>query len=132
VVQRDMKRLRGFFLGGLVLGLLLVCIKNWLPGIWEKLPPWLLIGGFVAGFVIALLPTAKSSSDHSPGQKAEIVPKGYWTFWFVVSLLSSVGAFFTAILWWPDRLAIIGVISFCYAIAWTLFYRKMRYGKRMA
>jgi len=70
--------------------------------------------------------------DLSVREKPEIVPKGYWTFWFALSLFSAVVAFFMAVLWWPDWQAIVGVVSLGPAIVWTVFYWKLRYGKRLA
>src|SRR5688572_2432485 len=56
-------------------------------------------------------------------QKSEIVPKGYWTFWCVLSVLGGIGGIVAAVI---SKHFAIGVISFVWAIAWTIIYWRLR------
>ena len=65
-------------------------------------------------------------SNHSVDKTPRIVPKGYWTFWFVLSLLGGIGGAVTAFL---ERDVILGVISLVWGVAWSFVYWRIKHGK---
>lgn len=71
----------------------------------------------------------ESRSNKSVERAPQIVPKGYWTFWFVLSLLGTIGGGVMAFLWWPDRTFIAGVFVLVSGVAWTAVYWRIRHGK---
>ena len=61
--------------------------------------------------------------------KPQIVPKGYWTFWMVVSLIGGIGGFVSSILSGHKVDVLIGVICLLYSIAWSVYYWRIKYAK---
>ena len=70
-----------------------------------------------------------SQSNKLVARRSQIVPKGYWTFWFVMSLLCAIGAGVMAFLWWPDRTFIAGVLALVSGVAWAVVYWRVRHAK---
>lgn len=64
----------------------------------------------------------------------QIVPKGYWTFWFVFSLHSCIAAVALAIYWWFQGERVmgvgVGVSSLFIEGAWAVIYWKLRLKSR--
>jgi hypothetical protein len=71
----------------------------------------------------------KQSSNQSIDGPPQIVPKGYWTFWFILSLLGGMGGAVTALL---ERNVILGVISLAWGVAWSIVYWRIKRGKSSA
>ena len=71
----------------------------------------------------------KPPSNHSV-DTTQIVPKGYWTFWFVLSLLGCIGALAMAVYWWSEGQRIMGVavgVSCLFSeVAWAIIYWRLR------
>jgi len=68
-------------------------------------------------------------SSHSIDKTPRIVPKGYWTFWFIFSLLGGIGGAVTALFFDKERGIIIGLISLAWGVAWSLVYWRIKQGK---
>ena len=58
--------------------------------------------------------------------KPEIVPRGYWKFWLVLSLASGSAGVVAAFL---ERNVIFAVISFVWGVAWSVVYWRITNGK---
>jgi len=65
-------------------------------------------------------------SNHSIDKTPRIVPKCYWTFWFILSLLGGIGGAVAAFL---SGKVIIGVISLAWGAAWSVVYWRIKHGK---
>jgi hypothetical protein len=71
----------------------------------------------------------KLPPSQSVDKTPRIVPKGYWTFWFILSLLGGIGGAVTAILSEKERGIIYGVISLVWGVAWSVVYWRIKHGK---
>ena len=64
--------------------------------------------------------------DHAP----QIVPKGYWTFWFVLSLIGVIVGIVATFLWRQERGGVIfGMTSTVVSVAWAVIYWRVRHAK---
>ena len=52
----------------------------------------------------------KPQSNHPPWQKPQIVPNGYWTFWFVASIDGCIAGVVIAIYWWLKSRSVLGLL----------------------
>jgi hypothetical protein len=69
-------------------------------------------------------------SKHFVHRKPQIVPKTYWTFWIIWSLLgvlSGIGWFVSALLSGQKRDIIIAVISLLSTVAWSVIYWRIKH-----
>ena len=70
----------------------------------------------------------KPSSNHSV-DTTQIVPKGYWTFWCVLSLLGGIGGVVAGVLVGRGLGLIIGVASLISGVAGSVVYWRVKRGK---
>jgi hypothetical protein len=68
----------------------------------------------------------KQPSNQSIDGTSQIVPKDYWTFWFILSLLGGIGGAVTALL---QRNVVLGAISLVWGVAWSVVYWRIKHRK---
>jgi hypothetical protein len=69
----------------------------------------------------------KNPQSHQSSDRAlQIVTKGYWTFWCVLSILGGIGGVVTAVAAEMKYDGVIGVLSCAWSIAWAVVYWRIR------
>jgi hypothetical protein len=71
----------------------------------------------------------------APDREHPVVPKSYWTFGFVSSILAGIGALTLATYWWLDSRPIealgMGGTSLAIAVYSAVFYWRLRRGRKL-
>ena len=70
--------------------------------------------------------TRMKNSDQSSGGKPQIVPRGYWTFWCVFSLLGGVSGIVTAFVSGTEHGELFAILSIGWSFAWAAVYWRIR------
>ena len=65
-------------------------------------------------------------SQHASKRKPQIVPRGYWTFWCVLSFMGGVGGLIRALFSGPEYRDLFAAISIAWGFAWFAVYWRIR------
>jgi len=69
---------------------------------------------------------------HNARRAPQIVPKGYWTFWCVLSIWGGIVGIVTAVSGEMKYDGIIGVLSAAWSISWAVVYWRIKHATKAA